>query len=252
MTQKPSPAPNQKAGEPNAPDTPTSGSTSDTAPRKRDPQARIRAIRHAAAEIIIEHGAAALTHRAVAKQAGVALGTTTKYFSSIDDLRTSALEFLAEQFNDDLAYIEKGITAAEDKVAYMASEAHRFYSDPRNSHIDAAMTFAEIFDDDVSGLGLQWSKRLEDILAPHFGTLRAKTLTVFLDGYIIDTALNGQTMDQATLEQIIRGIAEMPVLGTGGVGAEDNEAKTTTEKAASKAGHNTNNSEAHTNNKEAN
>lgn len=221
MTQKPSPAPNQKAGEPNAPDTPTSGSTSGTAPRKRDPQARIRAIRHAAAEIIIEHGAAALTHRAVAKRAGVALGTTTKYFSSIDDLRTSALEFLAEQFNDDLAYIEKGITAAEDKVAYMASEAHRFYSDPRNSHIDAAMTFAEIFDDDVSGLGLQWSKRLEDILAPHFGTLRAKTLTVFLDGYIIDTALNGQTMDQATLEQIIRGIAEMPVLGTGGVGGKD-------------------------------
>ncbi|WP_459610438.1 TetR/AcrR family transcriptional regulator [Corynebacterium urogenitale] len=186
-------------------------------PKKRDPQARIRTMRHAAAEIIVESGASALTHRAVAQRAGVAVGTTTKYFATIEELRASALAFLSEQLAADMNYIESGIDGATDKVAYMAAEVHRFYADSRHALTDTALAYADVFTEDLNGLSMQWSERLIQVLTPHFGELRARTLSLFLDGYILDVALHGQTMDRATLEEIIRGITEMPVGRAGGV-----------------------------------
>ncbi|NLO27590.1 MAG: TetR family transcriptional regulator, partial [Actinobacteria bacterium] len=56
----------------------------DSRPRKRDPERRRREILEAAAEIVVEQGAAALTHRAVAARSGLALGTMTRHFPSID------------------------------------------------------------------------------------------------------------------------------------------------------------------------
>ena len=64
------------------------GSTQDRpAPGRRDPEGRRRAIIEAAAELIVEGGAASLTHRAFAARAGVSLGSTTQYFGSLDELR---------------------------------------------------------------------------------------------------------------------------------------------------------------------
>ena len=67
------------------------GSTQDRpAPGRRDPEGRRRAIIDAAAELIVDSGASSLTHRAVAARAGVSLGSTTQYFSSLDELRELA------------------------------------------------------------------------------------------------------------------------------------------------------------------
>ena len=80
--------------------------TSDTAatsrPRKRDPERRRREILDAAAEIVVEQGTAALTHRAAAARAGVALGSTTRYFPSIDDLREATLRMLGDEIDASL------------------------------------------------------------------------------------------------------------------------------------------------------
>src|SRR5699024_8552765 len=70
--------------------------------RTRDPEQRIHDIGRAAAELIAEAGVGALTHRAVAARAGVAVGTTTRYFATIDDLRKHALEYLAASVEADL------------------------------------------------------------------------------------------------------------------------------------------------------
>ena len=59
---------------------------SDGTRRRRDPEARRREIVTAAAELIVEIGVDALTHRKVAARAGVPLGSTTQYFATLDDL----------------------------------------------------------------------------------------------------------------------------------------------------------------------
>ena len=50
----------------------------------------------AAAELLLEQGLAALSHRAVAARAGLPLASTTYYFASADDLRDEALQHVAE------------------------------------------------------------------------------------------------------------------------------------------------------------
>jgi len=57
---------------------------------------RRHALVAAAADLVIEQGLAALSHRAVAVRAGLPLASTTYYFSSVDDLRNEALDHIAQ------------------------------------------------------------------------------------------------------------------------------------------------------------
>jgi TetR/AcrR family transcriptional regulator, regulator of biofilm formation and stress response len=88
--------------------------------------------------IIGRDGREAVTHRAVAEEAGVPLGSTTYYFDSRNDLLGQALEHVSAQeveryarLGEDLREIKSGreladrliselVAAAEDRVAYIA------------------------------------------------------------------------------------------------------------------------------------
>lgn len=48
-------------------------------------------------DIIVSDGMRAVRHRAVAKRAGIALGTTTYHFTSIEDLIVSAFDYWQSQ-----------------------------------------------------------------------------------------------------------------------------------------------------------
>ena len=67
------------------------------APRTRAEQRaeRRRAIIDAALRIIASRGLPAVTHRTVARQAGVPLAATTYYFASKNEILSEALESLA-------------------------------------------------------------------------------------------------------------------------------------------------------------
>ncbi|WP_164983853.1 TetR/AcrR family transcriptional regulator [Cellulomonas endophytica] len=59
-------------------------------------QQRRDALIAAAADLLLEHGLGALSHRAVATRAGLPLASTTYYFASAEDLRDEALQHLAD------------------------------------------------------------------------------------------------------------------------------------------------------------
>jgi len=54
----------------------------------------------AAADLLLDEGLAALSHRAVAARAGLPLAATTYYFDSLEDLRDEALQDLAHGWLD--------------------------------------------------------------------------------------------------------------------------------------------------------
>lgn len=62
----------------------------------------------AAADVVLEQGLAALSHRAVAARAGLPLASTTYYFTSLDQLREQALSLVAE------GAIARSVTALEE------------------------------------------------------------------------------------------------------------------------------------------
>jgi DNA-binding transcriptional regulator YbjK len=57
---------------------------------------RRSALVSAAADVLLEQGFAALSHRAVAVRAGLPLASTTYYFASVEELRDEALHCVAE------------------------------------------------------------------------------------------------------------------------------------------------------------
>jgi len=95
-------------------------------------------ILEATLRVIGRSGRQAVTHRAVAEEAGVPLGSTTYYFDSRDDLLGQALEHVSAleveryaRLREDLRSVKSGreladrliselVAAAEDRVAYIA------------------------------------------------------------------------------------------------------------------------------------
>ena len=178
--------------------------------RTRDPAQRIREIGRAAADLIAEGGVEALTHRAVAARAGVAVGTTTRYFATIDDLRRHALEYLAESVDQDLAKLAEGLAAADDPITYLAASAHADLSDPRTVLAECSLEYAGLFEEDFRDLGLRWYSGLTEILAPYFGRARSEVLAMCLDGACFNTALTRTPPSPARLEAAVRALATMP------------------------------------------
>jgi TetR/AcrR family transcriptional regulator, regulator of biofilm formation and stress response len=101
-------------------------------------QGRREQILEATLRVIGREGREAVTHRAVAEEAGVPLGSTTYYFDSRDDLLGQALEHVSAleverygRLGEDLRSVKSGrdladrliselVAAAEDRVAYIA------------------------------------------------------------------------------------------------------------------------------------
>ncbi|PVG80596.1 TetR family transcriptional regulator [Nocardioides gansuensis] len=69
-----------------------------TRPRSHYPRGETRKalVLDAAVEVIAEHGLEGVTHRAIAKAAGVPLSTTSYFFASLDDLIGAAVTRIAE------------------------------------------------------------------------------------------------------------------------------------------------------------
>lgn len=62
-----------------------------------DPGRRDRIVQ-ATYELLADRGLPAVTHRTVARAAGVPLGSTTYYFDSLDDLLSGVLEMLVDEY----------------------------------------------------------------------------------------------------------------------------------------------------------
>ena len=178
--------------------------------RKRDPEARRRAILNAAIDVIVEKGAAALTHRAVAVRAGVSLGSTTKYFSSIEDLRESAMDALVREMDAGVDAFEAELEACDDVESYCIELACEYLQDVRQVRADVALLNAGARDDGLREIALRNPDRLIAVLAPHFGAERAMALELCLEGALVHSALRSTPIDKEVIERIFRAILSAP------------------------------------------
>lgn len=74
----------------------------------------------AAADLLLEQGVSAVTHRAVATRAAVPLAATTYYFTSLQDLRDQALRHLADRWLQRSRQAVAGLPARIDSAEELA------------------------------------------------------------------------------------------------------------------------------------
>jgi DNA-binding transcriptional regulator YbjK len=126
-------------------------------------------ILEAALRVIGRSGRQAVTHRAVAEEAGVPLGSTTYYFDSRDDLLRQALEHVAA--SEVVRYAERGeelrsvksareladrlvddlVEAARDRIAYIAEYELWLEAGQRPELREAAQSWCDAEQRSVAG-----------------------------------------------------------------------------------------------------
>lgn len=182
----------------------------EAARRRRDPEARRREIIVAAAELIVEVGADAITHRKIAARAGVPLGATTQHFATLDDVRTAALQYLSEELDARFAAVratldERGVTPAviADLISQVLTDAHAVQA-------DRAVVTAAVHDPRVRELARSASAHLVEFLSPAYGVDRATAAAVFIDGVMWNAQISDAPLDTRLIETALTGILGVP------------------------------------------
>lgn len=132
-----------------------------------DPHRRERVIA-ATEEVLLAFGLEGLTHRAVAKQAGVPLGSTTYYFATLNDLRYAALQRVVSRY---VAWMEQWCAALGDPspteladaltdLMVMAHTSHR-----EHVVVDFELTTAAMRHPELRELAGRYATATTDLLA---------------------------------------------------------------------------------------
>lgn len=174
--------------------------------RRRDPEARRREIVAAAAELIIEVGVDAVTHRKVAARAGVPLGATTQYFATLDDLRETALGALAHEIQQGIEETRRAVEAEGVTPAGIARLVRQALDDHRAVQTDRAVVTAAVHDPRVRAFARQWSDEVVGFMSSVHGPDRARAAAVFIDGVLWHAQIHDEPLDEELIRDALAGI----------------------------------------------
>lgn len=162
--------------------------------RRHDPNRRDRIV-DAALEVIARDGAAAATHRAVARAADVPLGSTTYHFASRDDL-------LAEAFTRHGAAVAARLDArlreatgrADVVAALTAHVCEDLLGSPRDLVLTVELYAAAARNPALRSITQAWMERSREVLGRHLDPGSARGLDALVEGLVLHSALSTDPM----------------------------------------------------------
>lgn len=167
-------------------------------------ESRRRAILEAALRIVGREGAGAVTHRAVAAEAGVPLAATTYYFSSRDDLLAEALELAAREDlvrldRDAVDYAADPLTPETLADRLTATVSAWLRGDRPTLLAEYEISLESARRPELAATCRAWSDGYVRALAPALGALGSRDAE--RDAWIVFTALCGMVLDELSAPQ---------------------------------------------------
>ena len=179
MTRPPPEPPNGHAVEPSAA----------RRARRFDPERRER-ILDAALDVLAEHGVSGVTHRLIAAQADVPLGSVTYHFSTLADLRAQAFErFVADQ-SMRFEQLFQDVRDTEQLVEILTDLVHAGPSRRRSARLGFELHLAALRDPELRGLTTAWTEHSRRVLARFTSSDNADRLDALLEGMIMHSLLS--------------------------------------------------------------
>ncbi|WP_432015138.1 TetR/AcrR family transcriptional regulator [Streptomyces cucumeris] len=176
-------------------------------PRRYDPDRRQRII-DAAITVVGERGISGLSHRAVAAEADVPLGSTTYHFATLDDLLVAALSRLNVDWLDHLERWERAV----DPGRPLADELLRFIEtllggDRARLELEYELYLAALRRAAVRPIAAACLDEMAVLLARRTGDLdTARMVVALMDGVILQVLLTGRPLERtevrAAMERI--------------------------------------------------
>ena len=167
-------------------------------------EAKRRRILDATLALVGRKGAGAVTHRAVASEAGVPLAATTYYFSSRHELLAQALEHAAredvEQLEDDAAGFAAApltVTTLSERLAAHIAGWLRGDRPTLLAHYEISLESARR--PELAATSRAWTQAYARAIAPALEDLGSSDPE--RDGWIVFTALCGMVLDELAAPQ---------------------------------------------------
>ncbi|MEV0403845.1 TetR family transcriptional regulator [Actinoallomurus sp. NPDC050550] len=173
----------------------------------RDPEGRRRAIIEAAGQLIAEVGVGKLTHRLVAERAGVPLGSTTYYFSSLEDLIDETIAYVGEQFLQAMRSLSEGIACSDDVAASLAELIAGQMRCVKQPVLMVEMYLAATHRPELRPIARRWFEEMVDLLSARISRPAALAITVYVDGVMIQAMLHDEPpLGQEALADSLRAL----------------------------------------------
>ncbi|WP_282684817.1 MULTISPECIES: TetR family transcriptional regulator [unclassified Streptomyces] len=192
--------------------------------RRYDPDRRTRII-DAALTVIAADGIAGLSHRTVAAEADVPLGSTTYHFASLDELLVAALRRCNENFVQALRssglFAEEGDAGPGEGDAGQGAEGaglaeeltrllDRWFAGERGAiELEYELYLAALRRPALRPVAAEWTAEAVALLSRRTDTETARALVALMDGVCLQVLLTGGTFDAAytrvMLERIVAG-----------------------------------------------
>lgn len=175
--------------------------------RRYDPDRRQRLV-DAAIRVLGEHGVAGLSHRRVAVEADVPLGSTTYHFASREDLLTAALRQVGAQW---LASVERWERSVDpevplaDEVARLVAES--LCGDPTQVRLECELYLTALHQPALRPLAAECLDGLVALLRRRVADdATARALAALLDGLMLQVLLTGREVDGPALRKTLAGV----------------------------------------------
>ncbi|MEU2228412.1 TetR family transcriptional regulator [Streptomyces sp. NPDC018347] len=164
-------------------------------PRRHDPGRRRRII-DAAIRVVGRDGIAGLSHRTVAAEADVPLGSTTYHFATLEELLVAALRQANENFGGVLAELLPD-DGQGDLAADLARALGQWLGGERTGvELEYELYLAALRRPALRPVAAEWTERSAALLARRTDPVTARALLALLDGICLQVLLTGGSYDE--------------------------------------------------------
>ncbi|MGW0712749.1 TetR/AcrR family transcriptional regulator [Streptomyces sp. NPDC002643] len=171
--------------------------------RRYDPERRQRII-DAAIRVVGEKGIAGLSHRTVAAEADVPLGSTTYHFKNLDDLLVAALRQANEGFARTITANQALQDPGSDLAAELAALGRAWLSGDRTGiEVEYELYLAALRRPALREVADEWGRGFADCLSGRTDPVTARALVALVDGICLQVLLTGAPYDEAYAREVL-------------------------------------------------
>ncbi|GAA3139646.1 TetR family transcriptional regulator [Streptomyces rameus] len=163
--------------------------------RRYDPERRQR-ITDAAIRVVGRDGIAGLSHRTVAAEADVPLGSTTYHFATLEELLVAALRQANEGFGGVLAELLPD-DGRGDLAADLARALGQWLGGDRTGvELEYELYLAALRRPALRPVAAEWTDQAAALLARRTDPVTARALLALMDGICLQVLLTGGSYDE--------------------------------------------------------
>ncbi|MBL1106282.1 TetR family transcriptional regulator [Streptomyces sp. 5-8] len=164
-------------------------------PRRHDPERRQRII-DAAIRVAGRDGIAGLSHRTVAAEADVPLGSTTYHFATLEELLVAALRQANEGFGKVLAELLPD-GGRGDLAADLARALGEWLGGDRTGvELEYELYLAALRRPALRPVAAEWTDQAAALLARRTDPVTARAVLALMDGICLQVLLTGGSYDE--------------------------------------------------------